>query len=67
MITRTARQPGFDLGVFMGGIVVQHQMEVEVGGDVAVQVAEKGEELLMAMAWFALRNHAPIEDVEGRK
>jgi hypothetical protein len=42
-------------------------VDVKVGGDVAVQMLEKGQELLMAMAWFALRNHAAIEHAEGRK
>jgi hypothetical protein len=60
-------QPGFDLGMFVGGVIVHHQVHVEVGGDVAVQMLEKGQELLMAMAWFALGNHAAIEDVEGRE
>jgi hypothetical protein len=60
-------QPGFDLGMFVGGVIVQDQMDVEVSGDVVVQMLEKTQELLMAMAWFALRNHAAVEDIEGRK
>src|SRR5260370_40220457 len=60
-------QPGFDLGMFVSGVIVHQQVHVEVGRDVEVQMLEKGQELLMAMAWFALRNHAAIEGVEGRK
>src|SRR5580692_7695146 len=60
-------QPGFDLGMFVGGVIVQDQMDVEVGGNVVVQMLEKTQELLMAMAWFALRNHASVKHIEGRK
>ncbi len=60
-------QPGFNVGMFVGGVVVHHQVHIEVGQDVAVQVLEKGQEFLMTMAGFALRDHAAIEDIEGRK
>jgi hypothetical protein len=35
-------QPGFDLGVFVGGVIVQNQVHVEVGQDVAVQMLGEG-------------------------
>ncbi len=60
-------QPGFNLGMFVGGVVVHHQVHIDVGQDVAVQVLEKGQEFLMTMAGFALRDHAAIQDVEGGK
>ena len=60
-------QPGFDLGVFVGGVIIQDQVGVEVGGKVVVQMLKKGQELLMTMRWLALGNDAAVEDIEGRK
>ena len=49
------RQPRLDLGVLVGGVVVDDEMDVEAFGDVLVDVAQEGEELLVAVAPFALR------------
>jgi hypothetical protein len=36
VIARMTGQPSFDAGMFMRGVVVQYQVQVEGGGDVAV-------------------------------
>ena len=64
---RMARQPSFDLRMLVGGIIVGDQMEVHYRRSVIVEVLEKAQKLLMAMAWLALRNHATGDNVERRE
>src|SRR5215472_16599314 len=42
-------------------------MDIESGRDATVEVIEKSEKFLVAMAWFAHRNDFAIEHVERRK
>ena len=42
VIARAAGEPGFDLGMFVGGVVVGDQVQLETGGNVAVEMIEKG-------------------------
>ena len=67
VVARMADQPGFDLGVLVGGVVVGDQMDFEFARDAAVEMIEKREELLVPMARLALRDDCTIEDVERRK
>ena len=53
--------------MLVGGIVVGDQMEVQCRRRVIVEVFEKAQKFLVAMAWLALRNHATGDDVEGRE
>jgi hypothetical protein len=41
VVTQSTRQPGLNLEILVGGVVVRHQMNVEPGRDVAVEVNEK--------------------------
>jgi hypothetical protein len=52
--TRTACEPSSDLGMLVGGVVVDDEMDVELGWHVGLDVTQEGEELLMAMVGFAL-------------
>jgi hypothetical protein len=52
--TRTSRKLSSDLGVLVGGAVVDDEMDVELGRPVGLDVAQEGEELLVPMARFAL-------------
>ena len=52
--TRTAGEPGLDLGMLVGGVVVDDEMDVELGRHIGLDVAQEGEELLVTMAGFAL-------------
>ena len=57
MVARPCSQPGSDFEVLVGGVIVADQMNLQVGRDVAIYVAEKGRKLLMAMPGFALGDH----------
>ena len=49
----TSCQPGAHLGVFMSGVVIDDEMDIEVCGDTGIQIAQEGKELLVAMARLA--------------
>ena len=53
--------------MFVGGVIVGDQMDLKVGGNIAVRVVAKTQELLMAMAGLALGDDAAIEHIERRK
>src|SRR2546430_17426187 len=57
-------QPGADVDVGMGGRVVEHQVEVQRLGELAVKTTQEAEELLMVEPLGALDNHFAIKDVE---
>ena len=57
MIARSFGQPSLDLGMLVGRIVVQDEMEVEFGRRLAVDEPQKGEKLLMAMTLGAFAEH----------
>ena len=45
----TPCQPSLDLGMLMRGVVVDDEMNIEVTGDVGLDVAQEREELLVMM------------------
>jgi hypothetical protein len=51
---RPAGEPSPDLGMLVGSVVVDDEMDVELGWHVGRDVAQEGKELLVAMAGFAL-------------
>ena len=55
VIARTASEPGFYPRMFVGGVVVGDQMNLEILRDVVIEVLKKGQKLLMPMARLALR------------
>ena len=60
-------EPRPDLGVLVGGVVVDDEMDVEVGRDIGLEVAQEGEEFLVPMAGLALGEDRAIEHVERRE
>ena len=44
-------QPGRDVGMLVGAVVVQDQVYREPAGDGPVDGAQEGEELLVAVPW----------------
>jgi hypothetical protein len=65
MEPRPPREPGRDFPVFVGAVVVDDQMHVEIGGHVRLDVGEEAEELLMPVARLALREDIPRLDIQG--
>jgi len=65
MPTRAAGEPSSDLGMLVGSIVVDDEMDVELGRHIGLDVTQEGEELLMTMAGFALGDDGAVEYVEG--
>jgi len=58
-------QPGPDLGVLVGTVVVHHQMDVQVLGQGLLDLAQKAQELLVAVAGLALVDHLPCGHFQG--
>ena len=65
VISRSPCEPGSDLRVLVGGVVVGDEVNIEGFGEVGVDVALEGEELLVAMALLALGDELSGGDVEG--
>ncbi|KRP90396.1 hypothetical protein AOQ73_25110 [Bradyrhizobium pachyrhizi] len=51
--------------MLVGGVVVDDEMDVQLGRHVSFDVTQEGEELLVAMARFALSDDCAVEHVEG--
>ena len=67
MITRSFCKPEFNFGMFVGAVVVNDYVKVEVRWGIGVEMAQKLEEFLVAVAMFALSNNQTGSDIEGRK
>ena len=65
VVSGPAGEPVLDLGVAVGGVVVDDQVDVEVLRHAGVDVAEEGEELLVAVSLAAPGDHLAGGDVEG--
>ena len=62
---RTTRQPSQHLGVFVGGIVVEHCVDQLASRDVALDGIEKADEFEVAVALHAAADHRAVEHAEG--
>src|SRR5712691_3115551 len=62
---RMLGEPGLDVVVFVGAVVVDDQVQLALAGELAVEVAEELEELLVSVARQALADDAAVERVEG--
>ncbi|MDA9493664.1 hypothetical protein XI08_32320 [Bradyrhizobium sp. CCBAU 11361] len=51
----------------MGGVVVDDEMDVQLGRHIRFDVTQEGEELLVTMAGIALSDDCAVEDIEGRE
>jgi hypothetical protein len=67
MKARAARQPCLHSSMLVGAVVVADQVHIEVLRDIGLDVAQEGQELLVAMLGLALREHGAIGDVQGCK
>jgi hypothetical protein len=66
-IQRGWRQPFSDLGVLVGGVVVEDRMDGLAGGALALDGVEETDELLMPMALHVAVDHGSVEHVHRRK
>ena len=62
-----AGEPGLDAGMFMGGVVVNDDVESEVLRRLTVELLEESEELVVAMAFVALADDLAGGHIEGRE
>ena len=58
-------EPLADVGVFVGGVVVEDHVDHLAGWDGALDGVEEADELLVAVALHALADHRALEHVEG--
>jgi hypothetical protein len=50
--------------VLVRTVIVQHQMQADLPGELVVQTAQKAQELLVSMPFVALSNHAePLQAI----
>jgi hypothetical protein len=61
------REPRAHGGVLVRGVVVDHQVHVEVRRHARVDALEEAQELLVAVPPLALREHGASRDVERRE
>ena len=54
MVAGPCSEPALDFDVFMGAVIVDDEVDIEVRGHVGVNVLEEAEELLMTVPWLAL-------------
>ena len=54
-IARMASEPSFDFGMLVSRVVVSDQVQFKIGRNVSIEMLQKAQEFLMAMAWLALR------------
>ena len=64
---RMPRQPSPHLGVLVGGVVVEDDMDDFAGRDLRLDGVEEADELLMAVALHAATDHLAFEHVESGK
>ena len=67
VIARSRSEPRAHLGLLVRGVVVDDQMDVQLGWHAVIDMTEKGQEFLMPMARLALRDHFSRGDVERGK
>lgn len=60
MEARMARQPRPHFRMLVGRVVVDDQIQIELGGNRRVDVSQKAQELLMPVPRLALREHLPL-------
>src|SRR6266853_1989357 len=60
-----ASEPGADLGVLVGGIVVEDHMDRLVDRHFALDGIEKADEFLVPVALHAASDHLAVKDIES--
>ena len=65
--TRVPVQPGFDLGVFVGGIIVQDHINIHAGGGLRLNFFEKPQPFLMPVPGGPFGQDFPVEIIQRGK
>ena len=60
-------QPYFDPRMRMGAVIIQDQMESQLGRRFSIQFAQETEKFLVPMPRHAFAQHGSLQDVQGRK
>ena len=60
-------QPGLDTRVFMGSIVVDDQMQLQVGGYFDINAFQEPNKFLMSVPGHAIADNSAIEHTKGSK
>ena len=60
-------QPLLDLGVFVGSIIVEDQMQIQPGRKFSVQVSEEPQKLLMAVSLHTVADDSAFQQVQRCK
>ena len=61
--SRIAFEPSADIGMLVGGVVVEDRMDRLAGGNFALDGVEEADELLMPMALHVAADHGPVAGV----
>src|ERR1044071_3497328 len=67
MVMRSAGEPRFDFGGFVGGIVVHDDMDIEPFGDLSIDLFEEVQELGRPVTLVAFADDEPRGDIECGK
>ena len=62
---RPRGEPGLDLGMLVGGVVVEDDVDLEVGRHGLLDRAQEAKELLVPVPRAALRQDGAVEQVES--
>ena len=62
-----AFQPGPDVRVAVGAVVVHHQVQGDLARELFVQQTQELQELLVSMALVALSDDLPLQQLDGGK
>ena len=67
VVTGPSGQPSLDLRMFVGRIVVHHQVDVQIRWHLPVDQSQESEEVLVAVALLALGDHTTRGDIQRRE
>ena len=62
---RMRGEPSLDVGVFVGSVVVDDEVEIQAGGKLPVEPPEEAQKLLMAVPWHALAHDGSFQHIES--
>ena len=65
VVARTPSEPGTDFGMFVSGVVIDDEMDVEGLGHIAVDLTQECEELLMTVPGMATGDDIASGDIES--